>query len=477
MSKNTSTLKKDQKEKVIKRKANSTADFFQQINPHAAGIDIGSKSHYVAVRTSSGEVNIKEFSAFTPDLYKLAQYLKENGVTTVAMESTGVYWIPLYDVLEERQFDVKLVNARHVKNVTGRKTDVVDCQWLQQLHSCGLLQGAFRPGERIRALRAYNRQRSMLIECMTSHIQHMQKALVQMNLQLGNVLSDITGATGMKIIRAIVAGERNPKVLAQFRDHRCAKSQEEIEKSLSGHWREEHIFSLQQALELYDFYQKQILNCDEKIEKALQELNDGDSPIHNSQPLQEKKPRSCRSRHGNALYFDVTAYLKNITGVDLTKIPGVDGYTSLKLIGEIGLDMSQWKTEKQFTSWLGLSPENKISGGKRLSSKTKPTANRATQTLRMAASTLHRSDSALGGFLRRLKSRLGPAKAITATARKLAIIVYSMLKNGSEYVEAGLEAYERKYQEYIVKKIKKQAAKLGFSLVLSSENPHQPAPS
>lgn len=465
MIKSTRSFPKKQKEKKQKEKTEKKvpSPSFDQINLHAAGIDIGSKSHFVAVRTPTGELTIKEFGSFTSDLYELSQHLKENKVTTVAMESTGVYWIPLYDLLEEEGFEVQLVNARHVKNVTGRKTDVEDCQWLQKLHSFGLLQGSFRPHEKILPLRAYSRQRSMLIEYINPHIQHMQKALFQMNVQLTNVLSDITGLTGMKIIRAIVTGERDPKVLAQMRDHRCAKSQEEIEKSLTGTWRAEHIFSLQQALELYDFYQKQILSCDEKIEQALKVLNEDDSSTPNS--LMSQEPRSHRTRKGNALYFDVRTYLKNLTGCDLTKIPGIDGNTALKLIGEIGLDMKQWKSEKHFASWLGLSPENKISGGKRLSSRTKPTAGRAAQALRMAASTLHHSQCALGAFLRRLKFRIGAPKAITATAHKLALIIYSMLKNGTEHVEAGLEYYEKQYNERLINGMRKRAAQLGFSLV------------
>jgi len=478
MTKSTKPFPKKQKEKRQKKKIETSASspFFDQINPHAAGIDIGSKSHFVAVRTEAGEVAVKEFDSFTSDLYELSKYLKENKVTTVAMESTSVYWIPLYDLLEEEGFEVKLVNARHVKNVTGRKTDVEDCQWLQKLHSFGLLSGAFRPVEKIRPLRAYIRQRALLIESMAAHIQHMQKALFQMNIQLSNVLSDITGLTGMKIIRAIIAGQRDPKVLAQFRDYRCAKSVKEIEKSLTGHWKNEHLFSLQQALELYDFYQEQILHCDGKIEEALQELNGGKNAEEetNSQnhdgKAPEKKSKSHKSSKGNALHFDVKAYLQSITGVDLTKIPGIDGNSALKIIGEIGTDMSPWKSAAHFTSWMGLSPENKVSGGKKLSSKTKPTANRVAQTLRMAVSTLYRNDSAIGGFLRRMKTRLGAPQGITATARKLGVLIYTMLKNGTEYIEAGLEAYERQYEERLLKNLKKQAAKLGLSLVPSLQD-------
>jgi hypothetical protein len=282
-------------------------------------------------------------------------------------------------------------------------------------------------------------------------------------------LSDIAGATGMKIIRAIIDGQRDPKKLAQLRDYRCSKSQQEIEKSLTGTWREEHLFSLRQALESYDFYQKQLLNCDEKIEQALQVLNGGMPPSPNDRSFQDKKPRSYKPKKGNSLYFDVNTYLEALTGIDLTKIPGIDGNTALKLIGEIGLDMSCWKSAQHFSSWLGLSPENKVSGGKRLSSKTKPTANRASQILRVAAGTLHHSQSSLGGFLRRLKFRLGAPKAITATAHKLAIIIYSMLKNGTQYIEVGLEAYERSYRERLIKNLKQKASQLGFSLVPSPE--------
>lgn len=467
MTKTTRPFPKKKKEKRQKKKTEKTVSStsFDQINPHAAGIDIGSKSHFVAVRTSTGEVTVKEFDSFTSDLYELSKHLKENKVTTVAMESTGVYWIPLYDLLEEEGFEVKLVNARHVKNVTGRKTDVEDCQWLQKLHSFGLLSGAFRPVEKVRPLRAYIRQRSLLIESMAVHIQHMQKALFQMNIQLSNVLNDITGVTGMKIIRAIVAGQRDPKILAQFRDSRCAKSIEEIEKSLTGHWKNEHLFSLQQALELYDYYRAQILRCDEKIEEALQELNGGKYSKEDA-----KSQTSRKSSKGNALHFDVKGYLQSITGVDLTKIPGIDGNSALKIIGEIGTDMSPWKSAAHFTSWMGLSPENKISGGKKLSAKTKPTANKVAQTLRMAASSLYRNDSAMGGFLRRMKARLGAPQGITATARKLGVLIYTMLKNGTEYIEAGLGAYERQYEERLLKNLKKQAEKLGLSLVPSGQN-------
>lgn len=469
--KNTKPLSKKQTKKAKQNPVPSNA--FDKINPYAAGIDIGSRSHFVAVSTPAGEIVYQEFGSFTSDLFEISHYLKEHKVTTVAMESTGVYWIPLYDLLEEKGFEVKLVNARHVKNVTGRKTDVEDCQWIQKLHSFGLLSGAFRPSEAIRPLRAFMRQRALLIESMAIHIQHMQKALFQMNILLSNVLSDITGATGMQIIRAIIEGVRDPKILAQLRDKRCAKSLEEIEKSLTGNWKKEHLFSLQQAVELYDFYQTQIFHCDEKIEETLQELNAGEVIEYEKsvegQSLAGRKKSFPRQK--NAPHFDVKAYLTSILNVDLTKIPGIDVTSVLKIIGEIGYDMNPWPTGKHFASWAGLSPENKISGGSILSSKTKATANRVAQVLRMAASTLYRNDSFLGGFLRRKKALLGAPKAITATAHKLAILIYTLLKNGTEYTELGLEAYEKQHQDRLLKNLKKQAEKLGLTLVPAEATP------
>jgi transposase len=442
---------------------------------HVAGIDIGSRSHFVAAPVISEgmhEIGIKEFASFTPDLHALADWLKECKVTSVAMESTGVYWIPVYELLESQGFEVKLVDARHVKNVSGRKTDVEDCQWLQQLHACGLLSGAFRPEDKILPLRSYMRQRETLISASATAIQHMQKALTQMNLHLSNVLNDIVGLTGMTIIRAISAGERDPKKLAAFRDPRCKQPQDIIEKSLTGNYRVEHLFSLQQALEAFDFYQQQILNCDKKIESALEQLNP--VPLHVDETSQDvsrgKKvskpavPRTYRIHGGNLFYFDPMAFLKGITGMDLTKIPGVEANLAVRILSEIGTDMSKWKSAKHFAAWLGLSPENKVSGGKRLSSKTKTSANQAAEGFRLAAFSLHRSPTALGGFLRRIKYKHGAPKAITATARKIATIFYTMLTRGSEYVEAGLRYYEEKYKERVLRGLQKRAADLGYTL-------------
>jgi len=448
----------------------------KQINPYVAGIDIGSGTHFVAAPvpadTSDGlEICIREFSSFTPDLEALADWLKDCKVTSVAMESTGVYWIPVYELLESRGFEVYLVDARHVKNVTGRKTDVEDCQWIQKLHSCGLLSPAFRPNDKILPLRSYTRQRDMLVASNATCIQHMQKALAQMNLHLSIVLSNIAGLTGMKIIRSIVAGERDPKKLAQFRDARCQQPLDVIEKSLTGNYRAEHLFSLRQALESYDFYQQQIFTCDQQIEQALIDLNP--SPINPCDSAGDKdkegksfKPRTYKPSNGNALYFNPLDHLQSILGVDLTKIPGIEGNLAVKILSEVGTDMKKWKSEKHFTSWLGLSPENKVSGGKRISSKTKSSANRAAVFFRLAAFALFNDrTTALGGFLKRMKTKLGAPKAITATARKIAVIFYSMLTKGTDYVEAGLNYYDKQYKERVIKGLEKRASDFGYILI------------
>ena len=360
-----------------------------QVNLNAAGIDVGASSHFVAVPEDRWDQPVREFEAFTADLYRLADWLTECGVETVAMESTGVYWIPLFGVLEERGFEVMLVDPRRIKNVPGRKSDVLDCQWLQQLHTYGLLSGAFRPEGEIRRLRSYLRQRTMPVEYAAQHVQHMHKALTQMNVKLQHVISDITGKTGMDIIEAIVGGERSPRRLARLRDPRTKADEKTIAKSLQGHWREEHIFELTQALELYRTYQGKIAQCDREIERQLERFedhSDGEPPAPNGKKRNQK----------NAPRFDVQVQLYRMTGVDLTRIDGVDAYTALKVISEVGTDMTRWPSAGHFASWLGLSPNNRITGGKVISSRTKASANRAAKALRLAANALHRSDSAGG---------------------------------------------------------------------------------
>ncbi len=388
----------------------------QHLNLNAAGIDIGATAHFVAVPPDRDPQPVRQFATFTADLHRLADWLTACGVDTVVMESTGVDWIPLFELLEARGFTVLLVNARHVKNVSGRKSDILDCQWLQQLHTYGLLTGAFRPADEIVVLRSYLRQRATLVQGASGHIHHMQKALQQMNLLLHQVVADITGVTGMTIMRAILAGERDPQVLAQHRDARCKNSVEVIAQSLVGTYRAEHLFALQQAVTLDDVYQAQIVACDAQIEQYLATC----TPVTEELPPTPGKPRQ---RTGNPFHFDAQAQLYRRTGVDLTRIAGIDSVTALTIVGEIGTDMSRWKTVKHFTSWLGLCPGTKVSGGRVLGSKTKPTVNRAATALRMAAASLSRSHSALGAYLRRMSAKLGKPQAVTATAHKLARLV------------------------------------------------------
>ena len=401
---------------------------------------------------------MREFDAFTADLYRLADWLAECGVETVAMESTGVYWIPLFGVLEERGFEVLLVDPSRIRSVPGRKTDVLDCQWLQQLHTYGLLSGAFRPEGEIRRLRSYLRRRAMLVEYASHHIQHLQKALTQMNIKLQHVISNITGKTGMKIIEAIVRRERDPRKLSELRDPRTRADQATIAKSLQGHWREEHIFELTQALELYRTYQVKIDECDREIERQLGRFEDRSD---GAPPLEDGGERG----QGNAPRFDLRSHLHRMTGVDLTRIDGVDAFTALKGVGEIGTDMTRWPSAKHFASSLGLSPNNRITGSKVISSRTKASANRAAFALQLAANALHRSDSALGAFLRRKKAQLGSPKAITATAHKLARIIYSMLRYGNGYVDAGAQYYESQYRARVLRAARQRAAQLDYRLV------------
>lgn len=430
----------------------------EQININAAGIDVGSEEMYVAVPPGRDAESVRCFPAFTVDLRKLADWLKSCGIDTVAMESTGVYWIPLFEVLEKRGFQVYLVNARNLKNVSGRKTDVLDCQWIQQLHTYGLLRPSFRPPGEIVAIRTIVRQRDMLVEYRSAHIQHMQKALTQMNLRLSNVLSDITGVTGMQIIRAIVAGERNPKVLAEFRDGRCKKSEEEIIKSLEGHYKREQIFALKQAVELYDFYDKQIQACDRELEVMYKEFDPPQDP--GTPPPTPTQGKPCRSKSS----LELATSLYRLTGVDLTQIDGVNALTIQKVLSETGTDMSKWPTVKHFASWLRLCPNNKITGGKVIRTGVLPTQNRANTALRIAASSLKHSDSALGAYFRRMRARIGAPAAITATAHKLAKIIYFMLRDHKSYHDCGADYFEEQQRAIAIRNLSRKAAKLGLRL-------------
>jgi transposase len=429
------------------------------VHPHAAAIDIGATLHVAAVGPDRDPEPVRSFGTFTADLHRLADWLVQGGVTTVAMESTGVYWIPAYEILEQRGLEVVLVNARDAKHVPGRKTDVSDAQWLQRLHEYGLLRGSFRPKGEVATLRAYLRQRERLLDYAAAHIQHMQKALMQMNLQLHHVVSDVTGATGMRIIRAIVAGERDLDKLAGYRDPRCHAPLETIRQALVGNDREEHVFALAQALELYDTYQAKVAACDARIEAVLSRLQDAAA-----KPAGKLPPALPALRHANAPAFDVRAALQAVLGVDLTRIHGIGPYLTLKLVGECGTDLAAWPSAKHFTSWLCLAPSNKISGGKVLSSRTRRSGSRAAALLRLAAVTVGRTATALGAFYRRLSARIGKAKAVTATARKIAVLFYNAVRHGMDYADPGAAYYEERYRQRVLLNLQRRAKALGYVL-------------
>jgi transposase len=451
--------------KQSRSKPSNAASSMHTVHPYAAGLDVGSTFHVAAVPSELTDEPVRTFRSFTGDLHRLADWLNSVGVTTIAMESTGIYWIPVYEILESRGFRVLLVNARDVKNVPGRKTDVNDAQWLQQLHQYGLLRGSFRPHDRVIQLRALLRHRDRLIESGATHIQLMQKALMQMNVQLQHAVSDITGLTGLRIIRAIVEGQHDPTVLAQYRDGRCKASVETIRDALTGNYRAEHVFALRHALDIYDFLHGKIAECDTEIALVLEGLNsDRAAP---TEPI----PAVRHQRGKNEPRFDVRRALYTMLGADLSQIHGLGPYTVLRLIGECGDDMSKWPTAKHFTSWLTLAPGNKISGGRVLSSKTRRSSNRATVVLRMVAVNIGKTQTALGAFYRRLAARVGKAKAITATARKLAVLFYNALRFGLAYVDPGVDYYETRYRERVLQSLQRRAHQMGFALVAAATIP------
>jgi transposase len=432
------------------------------IHLNAAGIDIGSRDHYVAVPEDRDSQPVRHFECFTADLHRLADWLEQCGIDTVAMESTGVYWIPLFQILEARGFEVKLVNARHTKTVPGRKTDVLDCQWLQQLHTFGLLSASFRPEDQVCVLRSYIRQRNTLIRDAASLIQRMQKALTQMNLQLHQVISDISGVTGMKIIRAILRGERDRQALAALQDHRIKSSRQTIEKALEGDYRPEHLFALEQNLALYDTYRAMIGTCDTHIEQCLAAFETQIDPLHD--PLGPAKATHRKAQRNEAA-FDLRTHLYRISGVDFTRIDGFDALTVQTILSEVGLDPAKFPTEKHFASWLALCPDNRITGGNIKNSQTRKIINRAADAFRRAAQSAGNSHSALGGYYRRMRAKFGPPQAITVTAHKLARIFYRMWKYREPYADPGAGYYEAKYRERILRSLSKRAASLGFQLV------------
>lgn len=438
------------------------------VHPDAAGIDIGGSQHWVAISPDRDEQPVRCFGCFTADINQMAQWLLERGIGSVAMQSTGVYWIPVFEILQQHGLDVYLVNARHTKNLPGRKSDVEECQWLLKLHTFGLLNNSFQPDDSVRKARTLWRHRGGLVAQASSAIQRMQKALTEMNIQLSTVLSDLSGVSGMAILQAILDGERDPRNLAALADPQVKAPKDVIAKSLEGNWREELLFVLQQEVELYRTYRDKISDCDQKLQTLLATMPSRVDP--QAQPL-GPRPRNKRAR-GNAPRFDLRTELYRITGVDWTKVDGIDVQVAQSVIAEVGVTLEEFHTERHFTSWLGLCPTNETSGGKVLNRRTPKVVNRAKTAFRQAASTLIRSQSYLGAQYRRLRTRLGAPKAITAMARKLACLFYRLLKHGQQYVDKGSEYYEQRHKDQQIRLLLKRAHKLGLQVV--APTPTQP---
>ena len=434
-----------------------------KVNKDAAGVDIGAVEIVACVSQDENTQIVRAFGNYTVDLQNIGKWLKEHKIKTVAMESTGVYWIPLFEELERQGFECLLISSRSLRRVPGRKSDIIDAQWIQTLHNYGLLESSFRPEGELAALRTLLRHRGQLLEHRAPHVLHMQKALLQMNVQLSQALSDVTGETGQAIIRAIVAGERNPQKLAELRNRQCKKSVEEIGKALTGTWRAEHLFVLKQSLELYDFYTKQVESCDKEIER-MYTLTRPDWEAGEVKPLPPKK-RNSHSKNAPEQKEEIRKHLKRISGVDLSVVDGFGVSLAQTVIMEVGTDMSKFPSEKHFCSWLGLAPKHEISGGKVLKNKTLKTKNRAGQAFRMAAQSVKGADCVFGSRYRRLRARLDTGQATVATAHAIARVVYRMLKYQVEYEELSVEEYEKEYKTQQVKYLKKKAEKFGFQLV------------
>jgi transposase len=442
------------------RKMQSEDLSLEVIHPDAAGIDIGNESHYVAVPPGRDSQSVRRFGCTTAELKAMAAWLKQCRIRTIAMQSTGVYWVAVFDILEQAGFEVYLVNARETKNLPGRKSDVQESQWLMKLHTYGLLRNSFRPPQEIRVMRTYWRQRNDLVQSAGRHILRIQKALTQMNLQLANVLSDLSGTTGQAIIKAVLGGERDPHKLAEFRDPRVKASKEQIARSLEGNWQPDLLFVLKQEQDGYEFCQKQIAECDRQLQEYLQQREDRSqgAPL----PEEKRRERLRKKKKGNAPQFDLREGLFRMTATDLTCIDGIDVMTAMTIISEGGYDMSKWKTENHFVSWLRLCPDNRISGNKVIGKGRLPTNNPVSIALKMAASTLRQSKTYLGAQFRRLRTSLGAPIAIKAMAAKLARLIYRMLRYGMKYVDQGAAFYELRHRDLQIKQLKSKAAKLGY---------------
>lgn len=437
----------------------------QIIHAHAAGIDVGKETHYVAVPPDRDAKPVQFFASCTEGLQQMVTWLKKCGITSVALQSTGVYWIALYDILEEADFEVYLVNARYTKSLPGRKSDVQESQWLMKLHTYGLLPNSFRPPQQIRWLRSYWRQRQNHLRSAASCIQRMDKVLTEMNVRLSSAVTDLSGVTGLAIIQAIVDGERDPQELAAYRDPRVNATEEEIARQLHGNWQEGLLFCLRQELAAYRFWQTLIAECDQELAKLLRAFPDRSAGV--ALPEEKRKNRRKKKR-GNSPQFDLRQLLYLMSGVDLTRVDGIDVITAMTVVAEAGYDMSPWPTADHFVSWLRLAPDNRISGDKIIGKGKTPTQNRLTQALKMAASTLKTSKTYLGAQFRRFRARRGPAIAVKAMAAKLARLVYNMLRHGMEYVDRGIEFYEQQQRERRICALAKNAAELGFQLKLAA---------
>lgn len=438
-------------------------DGLSRVNPHAAGVDIGAEEIVVCVSTNETTQLVRGFGNYTIDLHAIAAWLAEHKIKTVAMESTGVYWIPLFEVLEQKGFDCLLISSRSLRRVSGRKSDVTDAQWIQTLHNYGLLESSFRPQADLIALRSLLRHRRNLVDHRSPHVLHIQKALLQMNIQLSQAVSDVTGVTGQAILRAIVAGVRDPKMLASLREPGCKKSEEEIAKALTGTWREEHLFILKQALALFDFYSQQILECDQEIERMYAKTRT-DLQAEELQPLPKRK-RNSHSKNQFHETEKIRGHLKRISGVDISLVDGMGVSLAQTVILECGTDMGKFPTDKHFCSWLGLAPKHEISGNKVLQNKTLKTKSRAGQAFRMAAQSVKQAECAFGVLYRRLRAKLGPSQATVATAHAIARVIYRMLKYQIEYDPLSVNEYQKQYEEQQIKYMKKRAAKLGYQLL------------
>ena len=466
--------KPDQGRQKKKRRKGMRIEDRPILEKNAAGIDVGAREMFVAVPPDRDEHPVQIFDTFTEDLQRLADWLVSCGVTTVAMESTGVYWIPLYDILEARGLKPCLVNARHMKNVPGRRTDWHECQWLQYLHSVGLLRGAFRPEADVCAVRVLIRHRAELVQSASHHVQHMHQVLTPMNLQIHHVISDITGLTGLAIVDAILEGQRDAAALAKLRDPRVKADEETIRKSLVGNWKPEHLFTLRQSRELFRTYQEQVVKCDREIEQRLGDFKPWADPKQKPLPPDRKRNRSSQKRRKKTGHegtgFDLRTEAYKLFGVDVTQIPGIETI-ALPLFSEVGRDLSKWPSTGHFASWLGLCPDNDISGGRVLWKGVRNIKNRAGQLFRLAAHSLHRSLTPMGSYLRRMKAKLGPAAATTATAHKIAIIFYTLVRRQLEYDETIWAARNAERQKRLEQNLKRQAERLGYKLVLVADTP------